>query len=102
MIKSFRLQLTAWYLLFFTLLFMLFSIFLYQVLARALHKRMDETLCSEVNTAAGLLGDEMAELRGDAHGAAAEAMSEMKIRGVLVAVFQDGKLLASTAPFKNS
>ena len=102
MIKSFRLQLTAWYLLFFTLLFMLFSIFLYQVLARALHKRMDETLSSELNTGIGLFGAEMAELRDDAHAAAAEAMSEIKIRGVLVAVFQDGQLLASTAPFKNA
>ena len=73
MIKSFRLQLTAWYLLFFTLLFMLFSIFLYQVLARALHKRMDETLSSELNTAVGMLGDEMAELKGDTHRAAQEA-----------------------------
>jgi heavy metal sensor kinase len=102
MIKSFRLQLTAWYLLFFTVLFMLFSIFLYKVLARALHKRMDETLSSEVNTGKGLFDGEMAELRGDAHAAAAEAMSEMKIRGALLAVFQDGQLLASSAPFKNA
>ncbi len=32
MIKSFRLQLTAWYLLLFTLLFLVFSVFLYGVL----------------------------------------------------------------------
>jgi heavy metal sensor kinase len=102
MIKSFRLQLTAWYLLFFTLLFMLFSIFLYEVLARALHKRMDETLSSELNTAVGMLGDEMAEGRGDTHRAAQEAMSQMKVRGVLLAVYQDGELLASTAPFQNA
>jgi heavy metal sensor kinase len=102
MIKSFRLQLTAWYLLFFTVLFMLFSIFLYQVLDQALHKRLDETLSSEVNTGKGLFDGEMAELRGDAHAAAAEAMSEMKMRGALIAVFQDGSLLASSAPFKNA
>ncbi|MCU1273577.1 MAG: hypothetical protein JWO48_1008, partial [Bryobacterales bacterium] len=102
MIKSFRLQLTAWYLLFFTLLFMLFSIFLYQVLARALQKRMDETLSSEVNTSVGLFSGEMAELRGETQAAAEEALSEMKIRGVLFAVFQDGKLLASTEPFENA
>ena len=102
MIKSFRLQLTAWYLLFFTLLFMLFSIFFYQVLSRALHKRMDETLSSELNTGIGLFGAEMAELKDDAHAAATEAMSEIKIRGVLVAIFQDGQFLASTAPFNNA
>src|SRR5579864_1013931 len=101
MIKSFRLQLTAWYLLLFTLLFLAFSIFLYGVLSRALAKRMDQTLSSEVSTAAGLFRDEMAELKGDALGAAREAMSEMTIRGVLVAVFTGDKLLASSAPFQS-
>jgi two-component system OmpR family sensor kinase len=99
MIKSFRLQLTAWYLLLFTLLFILFSIFLYGVLSRALLKRLDETLSSEVGTAASLFRGEMAELKGDAHAAAAEAMSEMTVRGVLVAVFEGDKLLASNTPF---
>jgi heavy metal sensor kinase len=100
MIKSFRLQLTAWYLLFFTLLFLLFSVFLYGVLSRALYQRLDETLSSGVSTAVGLFRGELAELHGDAHGAAAEAMSEMSIRGgALVAVFEGQKLLASNTPF---
>ena len=100
MIKSFRLQLTAWYLLFFTLLFLLFSVFLYGVLSRALYQRLDETLSSEVSTATGLFRGELAELHGDAHGAAAEAMSEMSIRGgALVAVFEGQTLLASNTPF---
>jgi two-component system, OmpR family, sensor kinase len=68
-------------------------------LSRALAKRMDQTLSSEVSTAAGLFRDEMAELKGDSLGAAREAMSEMTIRGVLVAVFTGDKLLASSAPF---
>ncbi|HKW99444.1 MAG TPA: heavy metal sensor histidine kinase [Bryobacteraceae bacterium] len=99
MIKSFRLQLTAWYLLLFTLLFLAFSIFLYSVLSKALARRMDETLSSEVATAAGLFRDEMAELNGDRVGAAREAMAEMTIRGVLVAVFADDQLLGSSSPF---
>src|SRR5439155_18770735 len=99
MINSFRLQLTAWYLLLFTLVFLLFSVFLYGVLSRSLYQRMDDTLSSEASTAVGLFRGELAELHGDAHGAAAEAMSEMRIRGVLVDMFDGNKLLASTAPF---
>ena len=101
MIKSFRLQLTAWYLLLFTLLFTIFSVVLYQVLSKALYKRLDEVLSSEVATAAGLFHGEMAELQGDAAAAAQEAMSEMTIRDVLVAVFAGNKLLASNAPLKS-
>ena len=102
MIKSFRLQLTAWYLLLFTLLFTGFSIFLYEVLSKALYKRLDEILSSEVSTAAGLFRGEMAEFKGDASGAAQEAMSEMSIRGVTVAVFEGNKLLASNTPLKGT
>jgi heavy metal sensor kinase len=99
MIKSFRLQLTAWYLLLFTLLFLLFSVFLYGVLSRALYQRLDETLSSEVTTAIGLFRGELAELHGDARAAAAEAMSEISIRGAMVAVFEGNKVLASNVPF---
>ena len=102
MIKSFRLQLTAWYLLLFTLLFTGFSIFLYEVLSKALYKRLDEILSSEVSTAAGLFRGEIAEFKGDASGAALEAMSEMSIRGVTVAVFEGNKLLASNTPLKGT
>jgi heavy metal sensor kinase len=98
MIRSFRLQLTAWYLLLFSLLFIGFSIVLYEVLERALFKRLDEILSSEATTAAGLFRGEMAEFKGDAVGAARDAMSEMGIRDVLVAVFEGNKLLASNAP----
>ncbi|HVP47932.1 MAG TPA: histidine kinase dimerization/phospho-acceptor domain-containing protein, partial [Bryobacteraceae bacterium] len=98
MIKSFRLQLTAWYLLLFSLLFIGFSIFLYEVLERALFKRLDEILSSEATTAAGLFRGEMAEFKGDAVAAARDAMSEMGMRDVLVAVFEGDKLLASNAP----
>ena len=102
MIKSFRLQLTAWYLLLFTLLFVAFSVFLYQVLSKALYKRLDEILSSEVSTAAGLFRGEMAEFKGDAGGAALDAMSEMGIRDVVIAVFEGNKLLASNTPLQGS
>jgi heavy metal sensor kinase len=101
MIKSFRLQLTVWYLLLFTVLFLSFSVFLYGVLSRALYQRLDQTLSSEVGTAVEIFRGELVELHGDIPGAAAEAMAEMGVRGVLVAVFQGNKLLASNAPFNS-
>ena len=102
MIKSFRLQLTAWYLLLFTVLFVAFGVFLYEVLERGLHQRLDESLSSAVGTAAGLFRDEMAELHGDAAAAAREVTLEMSDRRVLVAVFEGDKLLASNAPLKSA
>ena len=97
MIRSFRLQLTAWYLLLFAVLFVGFSLFLYGLLARGLYQRLDETLSSEARTAAGLFQDELHEHQGDAPAAAAEAISEMNFRGALLAVFERNKLLAGSA-----
>ena len=53
MISSFRSRLTAWYLAFFSLLFVLFSLFLYGVLAGALRDRLDETLRSDMQHRGG-------------------------------------------------
>ena len=97
MIRSFRLQLTAWYLLLFAVLFVGFSLFLYGLLARGLYQRLDETLSSQARTAAGLFQDELREHKGDAPAAAAEAISEMNFRGALLAVFDGKTLLAGSA-----
>ena len=67
-IGSFRAQLTALYLAFFSLLFLLFSIFLYGELSRSLMARLDATLASEADTAAVLFPDELQEMKGDACG----------------------------------
>ncbi len=101
MIKSFRLQLTAWYLLLFTLLFLGFSLFLYGELSKSLYRRLDEALSSEARTAAGPFRDELAEHKGDAAAAAAEVIGELNFRGALVAVFEGNKLLAASAPVEN-
>jgi two-component system OmpR family sensor kinase len=98
MIRSFRVQLTAWYLLFFTALFLLFSVFLYGLLSKALYRRLDQRLSSEVNTAAGLFQGELKELSGDASGAALESVSEMRVRGMLLAIFEAQQLLAASEP----
>jgi two-component system, OmpR family, sensor kinase len=101
MIKSFRLQLTAWYLLLFTLLFLGFSLFLYGVLSRSLYRRLDEALSSEARTATGPFQDELGEHKGDALAAAGEVIGELNFRGALVAVFEGNKLLAASAPVEN-
>jgi len=98
MTKSLRFRLTAWYLAFFSLLFVLFSIFLYGILSRELQNRLDETLLSQASTTASLFLDEMEEMHGDQLKAAPEAVSEMRLRGSTVAVFDGSRMLAASAP----
>ena len=100
MIKSFRLRLTAWYLIFFTSVFVLFSLFLYHLLSKALYERLDDTLFSDANTAIGLFRDELEESKGDVSAAAQEAVSEMRVRGLLVAILEGDRVLAASAPVK--
>jgi heavy metal sensor kinase len=94
MIRSFRLQLTAWYLLLFAALFVGFSLFLYGLLARGLHARLDETMASEARTLARLFQDELGEHNGDAAPAAAEAISDLSFRGAFLAIFEGKTQLA--------
>ncbi|MBZ5619010.1 MAG: HAMP domain-containing protein [Acidobacteriia bacterium] len=98
MIRSFRLRITAWYLAFFSLLFVLFGIFLYGVLSNALESRLDETLSSQASTAASLFQDELVEMQGDVPKAASEAVSEMRLQGSTVAIFDGNHMLAASAP----
>jgi heavy metal sensor kinase len=90
--------LTLWYLAFFSVLMVLFSMFLYSLLSQSVVSRLDERLSSEVNTAASLFEAELEELNGDVPKAAAETMEEMRPRGILLAVFGDRRLLAASAP----
>jgi len=101
MIKSFRLQLTAWYLLLFTVVFVAFSLFLYGFVSRGLYRRLDDDLLSQAQTAAGLFRDELGESHGDAPAAAREIIQDLNLRGVLVAVFEGGKVLAASVAVDN-
>src|SRR6185295_3002786 len=89
---------TAWYVAFFSLLFLLFGIFLYGVLSKALEGRLDETLSLQANTAANLFQDELVEMQGDVSKAAAEAVSELRLDGSTVAIFDARHMLAASAP----
>lgn len=97
MIRSFRLQLTVWYLAFFSLLFVLFSLFLYGVLSASFKLRLDQNLAAQATTASVLLADELVEDKGDAALAAADVVSELHGNGI--AILEGGRVLATAAPF---
>ena len=96
--SSFRARLTALYLAFFSLLFVVFSIFLYGELSRSLVARLDDTLASEADTAAVLFPDELHEMNGDEVAAAREVVSELKVHGDFVAIREGSRVLAASPP----
>jgi heavy metal sensor kinase len=98
MINSFRFRLTVWYVLLFSVLFVVFSLFLHSVLSRALERRLDDALAVEANTTAAMMLDEFQENKGNIPAASTEAVGGMRLRGSLVAVFSGNHLLASSTP----
>jgi heavy metal sensor kinase len=96
MIKSFRLKLTAWYLLFFILVFVVFSFSAYNLLAGSLHQRLDDSLHSAAATGIAFFEEELSEERGNSLVAAHSALSELHMRGLLVAIFEGSSLLAAS------
>jgi heavy metal sensor kinase len=97
MIKSLRLQLTVWYLVFFSVLFLLLSIALYGVLSRSMQTRLDEALVSQAGTAAKLLQEELEEMHGDAEGAATDVLSELQPSGQTIAFLENTQVVAGSA-----
>jgi two-component system OmpR family sensor kinase len=94
MIRSLRLQLTAWYLAFFSVLFLLLCVVLYGALARSMQSRLDETLTSQAGTAAKLLQEELEEMHGDASGAATDVLSELQPSGQVIAILENTDVVA--------
>ena len=98
MIRSFRFRLTVWYVALFSLLFVLFSIFLHGLLSKDLRTRLDQSLTSEASTAAALFEDELVEEKGDVPMAATEAVAGLRLHGSRVAILSGSRLLASSGP----
>src|SRR5690348_9465195 len=94
MLKSLRLQLTAWYLAFFSVLFLLLSVLLYGALSRSMERRLDASLTTQASTAAKLLAEELEEMHGDATGAAADVLFEMQPAGQVIAMAEGAEVLA--------
>jgi heavy metal sensor kinase len=98
MIRSFRFRLTAWYVALFSLLFVLFGIFLYSLLSKDLRTRLDQSLTSEASTATALFEDELVEEKGDVPMAATEAVAGLRLHGSRVGIMEGSGLLASSGP----
>jgi heavy metal sensor kinase len=98
MIRSLRARLTLWYVAFFSLLFLLFSLFLHSVLSRALERRLDESLSVVANTATALFEDEFVEMKGDPARAASEVLADLRLKGSTVAFLAGDRVLGSSAP----
>jgi heavy metal sensor kinase len=94
--RSLRAQLTALYLAFFTLLFAVFSVFLYGELSRSLTTHVDGRLASEADTAAVLFPDELHEMQGDELSAAREVISELKLHGDTVTIRKGDRVLGTS------
>jgi len=92
--KSLRVQLAAWYLAFFSALFLVLCVLLYGALSGSMQRRLDETLTSDAGTAAKLLQEELEEMHGDAQGAATDILSELQPSGQVIAVLENTTLLA--------
>ncbi|HYL97675.1 MAG TPA: ATP-binding protein [Blastocatellia bacterium] len=97
MIGSVRVKLTAWYVLVFGSLLVLFSIFVYEAFSRSLYRRLDDGLTSTAATAASVLSDEIGEDDGTLEGGARETVDEMKFPQTSLAIIWKGKVIASNS-----
>jgi heavy metal sensor kinase len=79
----------------FSVLFVLFSIFVYSGISKSLETRIGDTLASEADTAAGIFLDEFAETKGDVQASANETVNAMKLRRDEIAVMDGARVLAS-------
>lgn len=96
MVKSVRVRLTLWYLLLFGLLLLCFSAYVYLVLSQTLYQRFDQSLSRAAHAVAGEFRSEEAESEGGAASGAAQALTELRLPGIYVAIFDGEQLLAST------
>ena len=98
MLKSLRLQLAVWHLVFFSALFILFCFLFYGALQRSLERELDESLVSKTGTASALLKEELEETHGDAMEAAATVISGNEPRESVAAVLEDGRVIGISVP----
>jgi heavy metal sensor kinase len=94
MFNSVRVRLTSWYVLVFGLLLAGFCTFVYLVLSQTLYARLDQSLLNAVHVVAGEFRSEAAETEGAVSGAA-QALTELRIPGIYLAIFDGEQLLAS-------
>ena len=96
MIRSVRVRLTLWYVAVFGLLLVAFSAFVYGVLAKSLYARLDQSVTETADLVVGEFKSEIEENGGDIAISASQALAELQIHDVYLAIFDDQwNLLAS-------
>lgn len=96
MFNTVRVRLTLWYVLLFGILLAGFSVFVYVVLSQTLYGRFDQSLASMARAVAGEFSSELEENEKSTDSAAAQALTELRLPGVRIAIFEGEKLLGST------
>jgi len=75
---------------------------MYQVLARNLYARLDQSLTDTANLVVGEFQSEIEENGGAINVSADQALTELQLRGVYLAIFDDeGNLIASNPDWSN-
>jgi hypothetical protein len=95
--SSLQSRLTAWYLFFFTLLLLGFSLFIYALLSGSLRHQLDTSLSSTAESAAGLFRTESLD-RGGVEIGANRTLLEWKGSSTPLAIFEGLHLLGSSDP----
>ena len=98
MFSSVRVRLTFWYVLACGLLLVGFSLFIYVVLSKSLYERLDHSLSNATQTAAGAFQTEVDENGGNVEAGAQEALSELRLPDVYIAIYRGEQLLATDYP----
>jgi heavy metal sensor kinase len=95
MFNSVRVRLTLWYVLVCGLLLVGFSLFIYVVLSNSLYARLDHSLANATQTATSAFQTEVAENGGNVEAGAQEALSELRLPDVYIAIYKGERLLAT-------
>jgi heavy metal sensor kinase len=98
MLKSLRLQLAAWYLAFFSVLFLAFCLVLYGSLSKSMERRLDESLSASAGICANLMQEELEEMDGHAVEAATEVTSKMQPHSGVIGILERTEILAASDP----
>lgn len=86
MFNSVRIRLTFWYVLIFAVLLTAFGFLLYELLARDLHRHLDQSVINDVRTAAAGFQGQMLENQNNAIVATAHTLIEFRPHNTYLAV----------------
>ena len=99
MFNSVRVRLTLWYVLVFGLLLVSFSLFVYALLSKSLYDRLDQSLSNTAAATAADFHNELSENEAeDITGGAVEALNDMRLPDIYIAIWMGDQLLAVNHP----